>query len=128
MPVITPMNSQSEEEQQWKEILHTVAGMIILCISGLRELGELCRTSLLSGHSYVQELLNGHPRRFKEVAQMDHETFHSICGDLRKAGLEDTLGVTVEEAFLIFLFIVGDAMGNCITQEHFQYSRETIHW
>jgi hypothetical protein len=33
-----------------------------------------CRTSELSGHAYVQELLNGHPGRFLEVLRMPKET------------------------------------------------------
>jgi hypothetical protein len=106
------MDPDSDSEQQWEEILHTAAGMIIPGMSGLREPGGPCCTSALSGHGYVQELLNGHARQCKEVARMNHDTFHSICGDLCEGFLEDTLGVTVEEAFIFFLFIVAGALAN----------------
>jgi hypothetical protein len=96
MTVITPMDSNEDEGQQWERVLHAVAVMMILCMSGLREPGEPCRTSALSGYAYVQELLNGHACWFKEVARMNHDTFHSICGDLREVGLEDTLGLLLK--------------------------------
>jgi hypothetical protein len=88
--------------------------MIILYISGLRESGESYRISVLSDHNYIQELLNGYSHRFKEVTRMNHDIFHSIYGDLHEIDLEDTLGVTIEEVFLIFLFIIDDIMGNRI--------------
>ena len=69
-------------------------------------------TSVLTGQMYVQELLNGHICRFQEIMHMQLITFLAICQDLWKAELKETLNISVEEQFIMFLSVVGHRWSN----------------
>ncbi|CAK5262355.1 unnamed protein product [Mycena citricolor] len=63
-------------------------------------------TSALSGHAWVQELLNGHPERIRTELGMRKEVFESLVLQLSLvAGLKDSCYVTLEEQIAIFLYI-----------------------
>jgi hypothetical protein len=86
-----------------------------------------CRTSILSGAAYVQELRSGHQGRAYEVLRMPLNIFEDLCDWLRQnTALEDGSQFTVEEEVTIFLYIVGRGASNRDAQERFQHSGETI--
>jgi len=101
-----------------------VAVVILSLFAHTTALKQRCRTSILTGRMYIQELLTGHSGRFKEVARMQLPTFSAICQDLRKA---DTLAISVEEQLAMFLSITGHRWSNRNVQERFQHSGETVH-
>ena len=113
-------------DDDWENLLIIAGGIMMICMAGFRD-KEPCRTSVLTGHAYTRELLNGHSIRFQEVVTMQHNTFHCLCYDLRGVGLTDTRGVMVEEQLLTFLYIISEPVGNRNAQERFQHSGETIH-
>ncbi|CEO96901.1 DDE Tnp4 domain-containing protein [Plasmodiophora brassicae] len=85
------------------------------------------RTSSLSGKAWVDELLAGNHRRFREVMRMEPETFHQLkLLLLDKDLLRPSRWVSVEEKLAIFLFIAGHAASNRDAQERFQRSGWTI--
>ncbi|CAL9000741.1 unnamed protein product [Prunus brigantina] len=46
-----------------------------------------CHNSVLSGHEYVQELLNGHPDRIYDSFRMDKHVFQRLCYTLESLNL-----------------------------------------
>lgn len=86
-----------------------------------------CRDSALPGHDYVQELLEGHPERFRQVCRMERGVFMKLCEVLCERNLlQGTRATTVEEQLIIFLFTLGHNAVNRQVQERFQHSGETI--
>jgi hypothetical protein len=86
-----------------------------------------CRTSVLSGAAYVQELLHGHERRAFKVFQMPITVFEDLCTWLRKnTEVDGTKGLDIKESVAIFLYIIGRNASNRDAQERFQHSGETI--
>ncbi|KAL1671258.1 hypothetical protein EV122DRAFT_172261, partial [Schizophyllum commune] len=59
--------------------------------------------SILTGQKWVEELLDGHPIRFRRSMGMGHSIFQSLVRDLRKAGLRDSRFVTAKEQVAVFL-------------------------
>ena len=88
-----------------------------------------CRTSSLTGHDWVIELLTGHDGRCHENFRMESDIFLKLCSELvNKYGLHiPRKGLTVEESVAIFLCTIGTGMSNRNLQERFQHSGETIH-
>ena len=85
------------------------------------------RTSPLSGHQYIQELLKSHPNRIQEVLRMKLEVFQFLCTELKTKGLKDSrYGITIEEQVAMFLFTVVQSASNHDVQEQFQHSGETV--
>ncbi|KAF8222660.1 hypothetical protein L208DRAFT_1156299, partial [Tricholoma matsutake] len=41
------------------------------------------RTSMLTGHLWLDELLEGHPTRFQEQMGMAHHVFHQLSNELQ---------------------------------------------
>jgi len=75
------------------------------------------RTSPLSGHQYIQELLKSHPNRIQEVLRMKLEVFQFLCTELKTKGLKDSrYGITIEEQVAMFLFTVARSASNCDVQ------------
>ncbi|KAI9906535.1 hypothetical protein PsorP6_004473 [Peronosclerospora sorghi] len=88
-----------------------------------------CRTSDLTGASYVHEVLRGHAGRAKEMLRMKVDVFQKLCESLQNYhGLQATRGVDVDEQVEIFFFICGQNASSRLTQERFQHSGDTIHW
>ncbi|GMP62181.1 hypothetical protein CsSME_00024379 [Camellia sinensis var. sinensis] len=86
-----------------------------------------CRTSILQGHDYVLEILNGHERRSKENFRMEPDVFINLCEALKVYGkLEHSRYLTVQEQVCIFLLTIGHNERNRVVQERFQHSGQTI--
>jgi len=116
---------------KWMQLFSSAAVMIILDLAAAKNPAivpkERVRTSVLTGRMYMQELLNGHPRRFKEITRMELPTFLAICQDLQEVELKETLNVSVEEQLTMFLSVVGHGWSNRDVQERFQHSGETVY-
>lgn len=88
---------------------------------------EPCRTSILSGEDWTQEVLNGNPRRIVECCRMNLKVFGKLVSALTVKGLlMPTKSCSVEQQILIFLHITGQNASNRNAQERFQHSGETI--
>ena len=85
-------------------------------------------TSILSGRSYVIEVLEGNPRVCYDIFRMDKTIFRHLCNELKRLHLleEDTGWVSVEESVGTVLFIVGHNADYRLTANSFQHSLETI--
>lgn len=82
-----------------------------------------CRTSPLSGKSYVAELLTSNERRIHEVLRMPKGTFLDLRDWLvTNSGLHDTRKMTSEQQLVMFLAIVGHGSTNREVQERYQVS------
>ena len=54
-------------------------------------------TSALSGHAWVQELINGHPERIKCELGMKLDILQALIEALHAVGLQDTRNISLEE-------------------------------
>ena len=61
-------------------------------------------TSILSGHAWVQELLNGHPDRIRCELGVSHHVFNLLLSNLHGMGYKDSRHVTLEEQLAVFLY------------------------
>jgi len=68
---------------------------------------EPCRTSGLTGHAWVKEVLQGNPTRCYEMFRMEKHTFHKICTKLVDHDLKPTNHIGVEEMVAMFLLVAG---------------------
>ncbi|KAK7846224.1 hypothetical protein CFP56_008235 [Quercus suber] len=86
-------------------------------------------TSILSGRSYVIEILEGNPQVCYNIFRMNKTIFRHLCNELKRLHLleEDTSIVSVEEVVGTVLFIVGHNADYRLTANRFQHSLETIH-
>lgn len=84
-------------------------------------------TSRLSGQMWLDELVNGHPRRFYNEIGLCKHVFEKLIEILKQdAGLVNTQHVLAEEQLAIFLHYVHRGLSNCALQERFQRSADTI--
>jgi len=84
-------------------------------------------TSILRGQQWLDELCEGHPRRFKNEIRMSKYVFNRLSEVLQEDGrLKDTWYVTVQEQLAIFLHLAHQVLSNRTLQEHFQHSLDTI--
>ncbi|KAI3969963.1 hypothetical protein MKW92_052870, partial [Papaver armeniacum] len=115
----------SKEELEERTLLLVVAA-VIEKVKG-RICKEPCRTSILTGHQHMQEILHGHPRRCYEQYRMEKFVFLRLTHILRERELlRDSRWVTIEEQLAIFLLTIGHNEDNKMLQERFQHSGETI--
>ena len=86
-----------------------------------------CMNSAQTGNMWVMELLGGHEIRSYRMFRMDKDVFMSLCNDLQcNYGLRGSRNISAFEIVGLFLFILGQGVGNRSTQERFQHSGETI--
>ncbi|KAF5445441.1 hypothetical protein F2P56_034489 [Juglans regia] len=81
----------------------------------------------LRGNQYIEAVLNGNPRTYKTMFQMEVPAFRYVCDLLRQSFIMDpTERVSVEESLGMFCLLVGHAQGQRIVGDRFQHSSETI--
>ena len=86
-----------------------------------------CRTSALTGHEWVQEIMNGHDIRCYQQFRMRKHVFLHLCNILeRRYGLKPTRGMGIHEQVGMFLYVLGQPGSIRNTEERFQHSGETI--
>ena len=83
-------------------------------------------TSALSGHSWVLELLNGHPDRIRCELGVRHHVFNKLINKLRTLGHRDSRNVTLEEQAAIFLYTCVTGLTVRHVGERFQHGNTTI--
>nr|POE92703.1 hypothetical protein CFP56_42016 [Quercus suber] len=85
-------------------------------------------TSALSGKSYMQETLEGHPKTCYNMFRMAKLVFLHLCNELIRLHLleEDTGIVSVQESIGVLLYILGHNADMKVTGNRFQHSLETI--
>ncbi|XP_028754241.1 uncharacterized protein LOC114713729 [Neltuma alba] len=126
---------EDDEGDEWSQLLSALHEHT----TQLSELGVLmgqyvtpflckqpCRTSEQTGYLWVQELLDGHEGRSKEMFRMETETFHRLCSKLVEHGLQNTKYIGVHESVAMFLNIIAHGQCNRMIQERFQHSGETV--
>jgi hypothetical protein len=85
-----------------------------------------CRNSVLTGHDYVLEIMNGNPSRCYDQLRMDKSVFLSLCNVLReKELLKNSRYITVEEQVAMFLYVISHNERHRVVGERFQHSIET---
>ncbi|XP_062074948.1 protein ALP1-like [Humulus lupulus] len=81
----------------------------------------------MSGCQYLLELLNEHPDRLFYTIRMDINTFRSLCRRLVEMEvIEHDRVISVEEAVVMFLWIVTHNQRVRTVAERYQHSRETV--
>ncbi|KAK9986820.1 hypothetical protein SO802_031771 [Lithocarpus litseifolius] len=85
-------------------------------------------TSALSGKSYVQETLEGHPQTCYNMFCMAKHVFLHLCSELKRMHLleEDTRIVSIQESISVLLYILSHNADMRVIGNRFQHSLETI--
>jgi hypothetical protein len=87
----------------------------------------LMRTSMLTGHLWLDELLKGHSTWFQEQMRMAHHVFYQLSNELQThCGLSDSKHVTADEQIAIYLHLARTGLSSQMLQERFQQSGDTI--
>ena len=77
------------------------------------------RESQLPGPGRVAEILNGHPRRFREMLRLTQPVFKQLVSELREAGLHDEVDVSLEEKVMYLLLVLGQGWNTRNVQDYF---------
>lgn len=86
-----------------------------------------CRTSILTGHGWIQEILHGNDNRFYEQLRMRKPVFLQLSNVLEENyGLKPTRRMIIHEQVGIFLYMLGQPASVRNAQERLQHSGETI--
>ena len=88
-----------------------------------------CRTSILRGSMWLDELLHGHPARIKEQLGIGKRAFKQLCNTLveKEAWIPSPRQrVGVAESLAIFLYTVTGNHRHTDGAERFQHSTSTI--
>ena len=103
---------------------------VAICIDYVQKhyLKTLMRTSILSGKSYMQETLKGHPQTCYNTIRMDKHVFLHLCSELKRLHLleEDTRIVSIKESIGTLSYIFGHNADMKVIVNWFQHSLETI--
>jgi len=83
-------------------------------------------TSSLSGASWVNELLTGHPERIRNELGVYRGTFTILIKAIERAGVQSSRHVSIEEQLAIFLYTAVTGMTCTHVGERFQRSSSTI--
>ncbi|KAK9991354.1 hypothetical protein SO802_026339 [Lithocarpus litseifolius] len=124
------MTDPDSDEYDSEVELEIATSYVQLCIEYVQKYymkRPMC-TSILSGRSYVIEVLEGNPQVCYDIFRMDKTIFRHLCNELKRLHLleEDTGIVSVEESVGTVLFIVGHNADYRLTANRFQHSLETI--
>nr|XP_027093739.1 uncharacterized protein LOC113714142 [Coffea arabica] len=90
-----------------------------------------CRNSMLSGRTYVHEVINGHPARVLENCRIMMDSFMRLCDILVSGGYvpqNPQKRVIIEEAVYMTLVMLSHNHRMWCLAERFQHSPETICW
>ena len=85
-------------------------------------------TSSLTGQVWLNELIAGHPTRFREQLGLAKHAFFRLSFELQAfSGLVSTKYVSADEKLATFLHFARMGCSSRMLQERFQRSAETIH-
>ncbi|XP_038719907.1 putative nuclease HARBI1 [Tripterygium wilfordii] len=87
-----------------------------------------CWRSCYTGHMYMTDLLRGNRIKCLSVLRMDRSVFRDLCRQLSTSyGLQASRELSVKEIVGMFVYTVGNGVGNRSVQDRFQHSGETVH-
>ncbi|CAI9108229.1 OLC1v1007790C1 [Oldenlandia corymbosa var. corymbosa] len=115
-------SSDEEELEEWKLLRMVKARKTKLSQTP-------CRTSALTGHQYVREVIFGHHARIVQNCRITVDIFSRLCDVLREGNYlseHHQRQVSVEEALAMFLNLTGTDGRTCVISERFQHSTETV--
>nr|KAJ0202523.1 hypothetical protein LSAT_V11C500264830 [Lactuca sativa] len=124
-------NSSNDNEEWWVEEDRQFKMLCGLALKGIilaRNVRMPCHTSDRTWNMFINEVLNGHPRRCYEMFRLHVPVFRQLCADLAtNYGLQQTRNISIEESVGIFLMTLAHGCSNKFVQEFFNHSGETIH-
>ncbi|CAI9264297.1 unnamed protein product [Lactuca saligna] len=124
-------NSSDNNEECWVEEDREFEMLSGLALKGIILACKIRRpyhTSARTGHIFINEVLNGHPRRCYEMFRLHVPVFRQLCIDLAtNYGLQQTRNISVQESVGIFLMALSHGCSNRFVQEFFNHFGETIH-
>ncbi|KAL8545544.1 hypothetical protein ACS0TY_005623 [Phlomoides rotata] len=86
-----------------------------------------CRTSIRTGHKFIEEILSGSGIRCYQAFQLTKPVFLDLCYELtHKYDLQPTRGMSTYEEVGIFLMTCAHGVDNWLLQEIFNHSGEII--
>ena len=88
---------------------------------------EPCMNSTQTRHKWLIEILGGNVSRCFNMFRMNSDAFLRLCTDLEdNYGLKSSRRTCGAEMLGMFLYILGQSVGNRSTMERFQHSGETV--
>jgi hypothetical protein len=100
---------------------------LVVTVMNNQKSPEPKHTSLLTGQLWLEELLTGHPERFREQLGLAHHVFRKLSQVLQEShGLRDSRHVSADEQLAIFLHFARTGSSSRMLQERFQRSGDTI--
>nr|KAJ0215989.1 hypothetical protein LSAT_V11C300139380 [Lactuca sativa] len=121
-------NDNEECEMEEDREFEMLCGLDLKGIILARNLRTPCHTSDRTGHMFIVEVLNGHPRRCYEMFRLNVSVFRQLCVNLAtNYRLQQTQKVSIEESVGILLMTLAYGCSNRFVKEFFNHSEETIH-
>lgn len=128
------MPSESINSRVHRHIIHLVSLVVTLIIPTILHVVQSLRvyekqpyhTSILSGEAWVQELLNGHPKRIRCELGVTQQVFQQLIHELHTMGYMRTRYVSLEEQLAIFLYTSVTGLTTRHVGERFQRSNATV--
>ena len=88
---------------------------------------EPCMNSTQTGHKWLIEILGGNVSRCFNMFRINSDVFLRLCTDLEdNCGLKSSRRTCGTEMLGMFLYTIGQSVGNRLTMERFQHSGETV--
>ncbi|CAI9274719.1 unnamed protein product [Lactuca saligna] len=119
-------SSNDNEECVMKEDreFEMLCGLALKEIILTHNLRTPCHTSDRTGHMFITEVLNGHPRRCYEMFRLNVPVFRQLCLDLAtNYGQQQTRKVSIEETIGIFLMTLAHGCSNRFVHEFIRGKR-----
>lgn len=116
-------------DDDWNDIDKLLDEKIIPLVIAAVEAGEFFddSTKISAGEAYVQELLNGRPRRFQKAFRMPRYTYLKLEKVFKeKTSLKGSDTISIAQKFAMFMWVVGQGATNRDVQEQFQHSGDTV--
>jgi hypothetical protein len=123
-----PPNTQRYRQH----IIHLVSLLVTIVIPTILQVVRALyvkqpyHTSILSGEGWVQELLNGHPKRIQCELGVTKDVFQQLVHELCTMGYKQSRYVSLEEQVAIFLYTCVTGLTTRHVGERFQRSNGTI--
>ena len=87
---------------------------------------ERYHTSVLTGTTWVEELMDGHPDRIHCELGVCLHVFEKLLSVLQKLKYKDSRHVPLHKQLVIFLYTCVTGLTTCHVGERFQWSNSTI--
>ncbi|TXG47151.1 hypothetical protein EZV62_026445 [Acer yangbiense] len=116
----------SEDEEEIDQLI-CVTGRLIQVYLEQYVLKTPCMTSSQTGFIWLMEVLQGNESRCYNMFRMDKHVFVMLLNELENIyKLKGSRNISSAEILGMFLYILGQGIGNRNAQERFQRSGETV--